>query len=243
MPTLLPEGATDYRFRQQYNRRPCPAFSRVHQPFNWYRRGLELEFRGWDIFRGEGPGPYLHTEGVYTVSLSESNSACQNSTMVRPNYITVGTKPLLFADFTVSPVSGTAPLTVKCTDQSVGTPTRYNYNFGDGVNMAGPNPVHTYKYPGNYTITQSISKYDAATNSVMNSSMVKTNVISVNAVQPLLLVADFTISPTNGTVPLTVQCIDKSMGDPTRINYNFGDGINWQFRTPSIPTSIQVITQ
>ena len=59
----------------------------------------------------------VHTytgDGVYTVSLSETNSACQNSTMVKNDYISVNTpKPTFQADFTVSPVSGTAPLTVK----------------------------------------------------------------------------------------------------------------------------------
>ena len=61
---------------------------------------------------------------------------------------TYSPKPTFSADFTVSPVSGTAPLTVKCTDKSVGNPTFFIYNFGDGVNVTGPNPVHTYRVPG-----------------------------------------------------------------------------------------------
>ena len=113
------------------------------------------------------------TDGIYTVSLSESNSACQNSTKVRPSYITVGTKPPLFADFTVSPRCGTAPLNVKCTDQSVGSPTRYNYNFGDGVNATGPNPSHTYRFPGTYSITLTITKLDKTTGSVISSTITK----------------------------------------------------------------------
>ncbi|MEI6293349.1 MAG: PKD domain-containing protein, partial [Methanomicrobiales archaeon] len=192
------------------------------------------------------------TEGIYTVSLSETNSACQNNTMVKNDYITVSKapKPLLIADFTVLPTNGNAPLTVQCIDKSIGNPTRINYNFGDGINMAGPSPVHTYKYPGTYTIIQSISKYDPATNSVVNSSMVQTNVISVNAVPPVVLVADFTVLPTNGTAPLTVQCIDKSIGNPTRINYNFGDGINMAgpspvhtYKYPGTYTIIQSISK
>jgi len=131
----------------------------------------------------------------------------------------------LAANFTVDPVSGTAPLTVTCTDKSTGGPTRINYNFGDGINIAGPNPVHTYKYPGNYTITQSISKYDAATNSVVNSSMVKTNIIIVNAEPTVPLIANFTASPVNGTAPLIVTFEDESVGNPTRITYAFGDGM------------------
>ena len=166
------------------------------------------------------------TDGMYTVSLSESNSACQNSTKVRPDYITVGTKPPLFADFTVSPVSGTAPLTVKCTDQSVGSPTRYNYNFGDGVNVTGPNPSHTYRFPGIYTITLTITKFDKATGSVISSSTTKTNVITVGTVPFIAPVASFTAAPVTGTAPLEVSFTDQSTGNPTFYNYDFGDGVN-----------------
>ena len=95
----------------------------------------------------ENPVHTYSAPGVYTVSLSETNSACQNNSMVKPGYITVGPKPSFLADFTVSPVSGNPPLTVKCTDKSVGNPTRYTYNFGDGVNVTGPNPSHTYRFP------------------------------------------------------------------------------------------------
>jgi parallel beta-helix repeat protein len=135
-------------------------------------------------------------------------------------------KPTFYADFTVSPTNGTAPLTVQCMDKSTGNPTRYNYNFGDGVNMTGKNPVHTYRYPGTYTITQSITKYDATTSSIISSSMVKRNVISVTAVPPVPLEAKFTASPVNGTAPLTVRFHDESTGNPARINYDFGDGVN-----------------
>ena len=91
-------------------------------------------------------------------------------------------KPTFLADFTVSPVTGTAPLTVKCTDKSIGNPTRFMYDFGDGVNVTGPNPVHTYRFPGVYTITLTITKYNTTTNSVMSSAATKTNVITVNSV-------------------------------------------------------------
>jgi PKD repeat protein len=99
----------------------------------------------------------VHTytaDGTYTVGLTESNSACQNDTIVKKDFITVGVpKPTFQANFTVSPTSGMAPLTVKCTDTSIGKPTWFSYNFGDGITMSGPNPVHTYRFPGTYSIT------------------------------------------------------------------------------------------
>lgn len=166
--------------------------------------------------------------GAYTVSLSVTNSACQNNTIVRKDYITVGTapKPTFRADFTVTPTYGVSPLTVKCTDTSTGNPTRYYYNFGDGVSVTGPNPLHTYRYPGTYSITLTITKYNSTTNSIMSANTTKTDVITVARIPFIMPVARFTASPIKGTAPLTVTFRDQSIGDPIRYNYNFGDGVN-----------------
>jgi PKD repeat protein len=135
-------------------------------------------------------------------------------------------KPSFYADFSVTPTAGTAPFTVKCTDKSIGNPSMLVYNFGDGVNVTGPNPVHTYRFSGIYTITLSIMKYNATTNSIMSSTMTKTNVIIVNAVPFIPPVAKFTASPVNGTAPLKVTFSDQSTGSLMYWNYDFGDGIN-----------------
>jgi len=135
-------------------------------------------------------------------------------------------KPTFQADFTVSPVSGTAPLTVKCTDKSVGNPTTLVYDFGDGTNVTGPNLTHTYRFPGVYSITLTIMKYNTTTYSVMSSTATKPNAITVTSVPMVPLVAKFAASPVNGTAPLKVSFTDQSTGNPTFRNYDFGDGIN-----------------
>ena len=132
----------------------------------------------------------------------------------------------LHADFTVSPVNGTAPLTVKCTDKSIGNPTWYVYDFGDGTNVTGPNPTHTYRFPGVYTITLSIMKSNTTASSVISSTATKPNVITVNSVPVVPLVAKFAASAVTGTAPLKVSFTDQSSGSPTYLNYDFGDGIN-----------------
>jgi PKD repeat protein len=132
---------------------------------------------------------------------------------------------VLIADFTVSPVNGTAPLTVQCTDASLGNPNRFVYDFGDGSTASGPDPAHTYRTPGVYTITLTVQKYNAISRSFTNSSVTKTNIITVypgpSAPQ---LVAKFTASPRNGTAPLRVQFTDQSVGSPVAFTYDFGDG-------------------
>lgn len=56
-------------------------------------------------------------------------------------------------DFFASPTSGKAPLKVSFTDESTGSPTSWNWDFGDGTNSTEKDPVHTYKSSGQYTVT------------------------------------------------------------------------------------------
>jgi PKD repeat protein len=174
----------------------------------------------------ENPVHSYTADGLYSVSLSVANSACQNNSVVKPNYITAGSKPKILANFVVSPISGNTPLTVKCTDKSVGNPSMLIYNFGDGVNISGLNPIHTYRLPGVYTISQSILKYNSTSNSFISSIETKKNVITVFQINPIQPIARFTASPITGNAPLTVTFFDKSTANPIFYNYNFGDGFN-----------------
>ncbi|HON81316.1 MAG TPA: PKD domain-containing protein [Methanoregulaceae archaeon] len=61
------------------------------------------------------------------------------------------------ADFTASPLSGNAPLTVQFTDLSSGNPAGWTWLFGDGATSSGQNPVHVYQNPGVYTVTLRVS--------------------------------------------------------------------------------------
>ena len=162
--------------------------------------------------------------GTYMVRVTAWNSTAV-STVNIPIFVEVNPVPLQ-ADFIVDRTSGFLPFTVKCTDTSIGNPTRYYYNFGDGTNMSGPNPVHTYRLPGNYTITLTITKFDQTSGSVISSSITKKNVVTVRKVPFTPPVANFAAAPVNGTAPLTVSFMDQSTGNPTFYNYDFGDGVN-----------------
>jgi PKD repeat protein len=135
-------------------------------------------------------------------------------------------KPAFYADFAASPSDGTLPLIVQCTDKSIGNPSGSFYNFGDGFNATGKTPTHTYRFPGTYTITLTIMKFNKTTNSLMTNSTTKTGIITVSRVPFIPPVAGFNASPAHGTAPLTVTFTDQSTGNPTFYNYDFGDGIN-----------------
>lgn len=142
-------------------------------------------------------------------------------------------KPSFYADFSVAPSSGNAPLTVKCTDSSLGSPTLFSYNFGDGTNASGPSPSHTYRFPGTYNITLTITKFNRTSASVMSSTTTKVGVVKVTGIPFVRPVAGFTASPVTGRAPLTVKFTDQSTGNPAFYNYDFGDGVNVTGPEPS----------
>lgn len=164
------------------------------------------------------------TPGSYQVMLTTRNATLEATASVTVT-IEAPIKPLN-ADFTASPVTGTAPLTVKCMDNSTGSPTTVVYDFGDGRSAISPNSTHIYLFPGVYTITQTVMKYDAKTNSVISNSTTKKNCITANSIPVVPLVANFNAGPLQGTAPMKVTFADQSTGNPTFYMYDFGDGTN-----------------
>jgi len=55
--------------------------------------------------------------------------------------------------FRGAPSTGSAPLGVQFIDESIGTPTSWLWQFGDGEKSYDQNPYHEYQSPGIYTVT------------------------------------------------------------------------------------------
>jgi len=134
-----------------------------------------------------------------------------------------GPEPTLVAAFSGSPTSGKAPLNVKFTDASTGTPTKWKWSFGDGTSSTLQNPTHKYSAAGNYAVTLTVS------NSAGSNTLTKTGYIKVVA-KP---VAAFSASPTSGKTPLNVKFTDTSTGTPTKWKWNFGDGATSSKQNPT----------
>lgn len=148
--------------------------------------------------------------GVYTVTLTTSNLSEQNK-LTKKQYITVLNLPK--ADFTLSPKRGAAPLTVNFMDTSLGTPTAWFWQFGDGETSSEQNPSHTYAMNGNYAVTLTVS------NSNGSDSISKANAV----VATLAPMANFTVSQRSGSTPFIVQFTDLSTNNPTTWFWQFGD--------------------
>jgi PKD repeat protein len=162
----------------------------------------------------QNPSHTFTTDGIYSVNLTVSNAGGSN-TSIKTNYITVAVPPV--ANFTASPTQGwPAPLAVTFSDTSTGSPTTWNWTFGDigaGNTSALQNPSHTYTTGGIYSVNLTV------TNAMGSSTLIRTNYIAVVAPPA----ANFTGTPTRGPAPLVVTFTDTSAGSPTSWQWNFGD--------------------
>jgi PKD repeat protein len=129
------------------------------------------------------------------------------------------------ASFTLSPSSGTRPLTVVFTDTSTGSITAWSWAFGDGGASAVRHPTHTYTSAGAYTVTLTVTGPGGS------DPEVRPNAVVVSEPKP---VAAFTLSPASGVRPLTVAFTDTSTGGPaTTWAWTFGDGGTSALRHPT----------
>jgi PKD repeat protein len=135
-------------------------------------------------------------------------------TSTTPVIVTAPPSPI--ADFSFTPDSGEAPLTVTFTDLSLNDPTSWNWTFGDGGTSTAQNPQHVYTSLGEFYPRLIVSHtYGADT---------LTSTIPAIVTAPPAVIADFIFSPECGYVPLSVQFNDMSLNDPTSWTWTFGDG-------------------
>jgi PKD repeat protein len=173
----------------------------------------------------QNPSHTFTAAGDYTVTLTVTG-ACGTASATKADYIHAGATCIPpAANFSAATTSGNTPLTVAFTDQSTGSPTSWNWNFGDGGASTQQNPSHTFNAAGDYTVTLTV------TGACGTASASKVNYIHVDPCLPLA--ANFAASATSGNAPLTVNFTDQSTGGPTSWNWNFGNGAASTQQNPS----------
>jgi PKD repeat protein len=122
----------------------------------------------------QNPSHTYEYSGTYTVTLTVVNSEGAADTFSEANYITVdnpvtvtetettettstAVDNTITAGFSGTPVTGASPLDVIFTDTSTGSPSSWNWDFGDGSQSTLENPSHIYPVPGTYTVSLTVT--------------------------------------------------------------------------------------
>jgi PKD repeat protein len=113
----------------------------------------------WDFGDGttsteQNPLHTYTTTGVYDVAFTVTNPV-GTDTIEETGYIII-TNPMT-VDFTATPLVGYAPLRVTFTDNTVGSPSAWLWDFGDGETSLEQNPAHIYQRAGTYPISLTVT--------------------------------------------------------------------------------------
>lgn len=130
------------------------------------------------------------------------------------------------ADFSIINSSGCSPLVVTFQDQSTGSPTQWQWYFGNGNGSVQHNPSAIYLNPGVYTVTL------IASDGVTSDTMVQVDAVTVFQ-DPT---ADLSASSTSGCIPYDVTFTDNSTPGDAAVTswlWDFGDGSTSTDQTPT----------
>lgn len=111
---------------------------------------------------------YSYRVRSYHAAMFSNNVAYTGVVQSEYSNVTTIAIPLL-AEFSATPLSGQAPLTVTFTNQSVGPVNSYSWNFGDGNTSTQQNPTHVYNSPGTYTVSLTVTSGSATDTKTRNS--------------------------------------------------------------------------
>ena len=130
--------------------------------------------------------------------------------------------PPLVADFSADTLVEGAPLAVNFTDLSLGDPSGWLWNFGDGNYSVERNPTHIYASQGVYDVSLILHTFTQRSG--------KRSPGYIFAGSPPT--PSFSFDRYEGLPPLTVAFTDHSTGFPDSYMWNFGDGTSSTEKNP-----------
>ncbi len=120
--------------------------------------------------------------GTFPVKLTVTRGGLSRSATLD---VPIG-EPRPVARFVNSTPAGPGPLRVQFTDQSIGNITQWEWDFGDGRVSTLQNPLHTYLFPGTYTVRFRVTSAGGV-NGLVRKDLVRVNPIDVQRpTQPAL---------------------------------------------------------
>jgi gliding motility-associated-like protein len=164
--------------------------------------------------------PPLLQDTNYVISLSVTN-LCGTTNFLD----TILVHPLPIASFATTVNTGCSPLPVGFQNLSLGSPTNYIWNFGDGQFSTQVSPTHTFVYGPNDTI------FNVALIAI-NACGSDTSYFPIH-VFPNTVSSFFNTNPTVGCAPLNVQFTNYSQGGNLNYFWSFGNGQVSNSQSPS----------
>lgn len=164
----------------------------------------------------QNPSHIYAAAGTYTVTLIAFGGSGCSDTVSHP----VTVNPVPTANFTSANVCTNDPMSFNST--SLGAPTTFAWNFGDGNsdNTNNPSPTHVYTAAGTYNAVLSVGYATGCTNS-----------ITIPVTSFPLTVPNFT--STTSCLNVTTAFTDATTNTPTQWNWNFGDAATSTVQNPS----------
>ncbi len=180
----------------------------------------------WAPFNDGLPNVVVTELEIYYDSINSANSKLYAATYGRgvweSDLYSIWAQPT--ADFSANVTSGIAPLDVQFTDLSIDSVDTWSWDFGDGSVSVVQNPLYTYNDPGTYTVSLTVTGPGGS------DSEVKTDYITVSYPAPI---ADFSGTPTSGSMPLDVQFTDLTVDTVNMWDWDFGDGGQSAMQNPT----------
>ncbi len=159
----------------------------------------------------QNPSHTYTTSGIYSVTLTLTDSHGCISTLTKPNYVVISPPNV---HFTETPREGCFPLPVHFTDNttSISYLTNHLWNFGDGTPTSNlVNPNHTYADTGVYVVTLTV---------VDSAGCSKTGTDTVKVGQKPI--ANFVADDTVGCHKFLVHFTDLSSSYANEWEWDFG---------------------
>ena len=201
----------------------------------------------WDFGDGasshdKNPTHSYISPGTYDVTLTVKS--VDNTDTYAKQHEVIVTPPRVVADFIAKPVSGPAPLTVRFTDQSTGSPTSWNWKFQKSWDISflggsttpyavssDPNPQITFTDPGTYNVWLAVNNVYGSSDLVKNGYIIVTapynltnSDIKIQTAKPGYLEADssaqFVISDTPAAITINGTYHDLPKGAIVRVIAN-----------------------
>lgn len=228
-------GCQNIKIRNAYviiNPKPSAQFTanitsscNVSTTFNFTSQGTGLTNWQWDFDDGtssttSSPSHQYSSAGIYAVTLIASNANGCRDTLVKPNYINIGSS--LVPSFTSSDTAGCAPLIINF-NATVANATSWNWTFGDGTSSTIANPSHTYSAPGNYSLTLTVTTLSGCNGSITIPQYIKIDSLPI---------VNFTVQQDTGCVPFLANFINTTTG-ATSYSWDFGNGGTSPLQNPT----------